>query len=154
MTIELKVPPPLIGLLSAVLMWLLAHWLPEAHFPLPLAVLKALALTSLLLGSLSALLALYAFYRARTTLDPRHPERCRQLVTHGIYAWSRHPMYLSLVFLLCGFGLLLANWLSLLVLPLTATWLTHFQIMPEERILLAKFGYQYENYREDVARWL
>jgi protein-S-isoprenylcysteine O-methyltransferase Ste14 len=37
------------------------------------------------------------FRRARTTVDPVHPEKTARLVTDGIYRWTRNPMYLGFV---------------------------------------------------------
>jgi protein-S-isoprenylcysteine O-methyltransferase Ste14 len=33
-----------------------------------------------------------AFRRARTTVDPRYPERASSLVADGVYRWTRNPM--------------------------------------------------------------
>ena len=41
----------------------------------------------------------------------------RSLQTDGIYAWTRNPMYLGLLFLYSGLALLLGNGWTLLLIP-------------------------------------
>ena len=47
-----------------------------------------------------------------------------------------------------GFGL------GTLLLPAFVAYLTRYQIKPEERALLAKFGSEYSQYMSRVRRWL
>jgi protein-S-isoprenylcysteine O-methyltransferase Ste14 len=67
---------------------------------------------------------------------------------------TRNPMYLGLGLVLLG----LAIWQSALVgYPLVigfCAYLTRFQIIPEERILLARFGTDFSEYVGAVRRWL
>ena len=49
------------------------------------------------LGLVIDVLAIIAFWQAKTTLSPFHPENARALVTGGIYQYSRNPMYLGLL---------------------------------------------------------
>jgi protein-S-isoprenylcysteine O-methyltransferase Ste14 len=37
---------------------------------------------------------------------------------------------------------------------LFVVYINQFQILPEERVLLSKFGEAYEAYRQSVRRWL
>jgi protein-S-isoprenylcysteine O-methyltransferase Ste14 len=63
-------------------------------------------------------------------------------------------MYLGLTAVLVGW----AVWLSvpwLFVGPAALMlFLTRFQIIPEERVMSAKFGRDYDDYRKRVRRWL
>ena len=43
---------------------------------------------------------------------------------------------------------------TVLALPAFVLYLNRFQIVPEERALLAKFGSQYLEYQRTVRRWL
>ena len=78
--------------------------------------------------------------------------RSNTLVTTGVYAWVRNPIY-SAFLLICTGALLLADNLWLLVLP-PAFWifLTVLMRCTEERWLLALYGDAYAGYCRQVNR--
>ena len=63
-------------------------------------------------------------------------------------------MYLALVVTLAGWGLFLQNVAALAVLPVFVVYMTQFQIKPEELVLQARFGPDYDNYMATVRRWI
>ena len=63
-------------------------------------------------------------------------------------------MYVGFVLILVGLGFYLGNLCAALLLPLFMTYMTRYQIAPEERALSAKFGGDYVKYAERVRRWL
>ena len=75
-----------------------------------------------------------------------------QLMTSGIYAWVRHPVYSSFLLLNCGLLLIQANW-WLLTLPFIY-WaaLTILMKRTEERWLENEFGEEYTQYAARVNR--
>ncbi len=98
--------------------------------------------------------ALIQFRRARTTVNPHKPETTTTLVTSGVYAWTRNPMYLGLSILLLGWAIRLGT-----LSPLVGAWLfipliQRVQIRPEERALRMQFGEDYDRYCRRVNRWL
>ena len=105
--LELRVPPPLVMALVAVLMWLAARSLPALDFAVPARI--ALAVTLAAIGLLIARAALVQFWRARTTPNPMKPHESSRLIDAGIYRLSRNPMYLGDLLLLAGWALWLAN---------------------------------------------
>jgi protein-S-isoprenylcysteine O-methyltransferase Ste14 len=133
-------------------MWLAARLLPQLDLDLPLRY--ALAGSVGAVGLIVVLLAVVPFRHSRTTLDPRYPERASTLVTDGIYAVSRNPMYVAMLFGLVAWGLYLDNAAGLAVAPpCFVLYLNRRQIEPEERALAAAFGEDYERYRRRVRRW-
>lgn len=149
--LQLKIPPPMVATLIATAMWLAAHVLSGApSTPFGLTFGGPVALFG---GTISAAGSL-AFWRARTTINPMHPERSSQLVTSGVFRFSRNPMYLGLVITLAGWAIHLPSQLPFLGPLAFALYIHHFQILPEERILLAVFGAEYETYKARVRRWL
>lgn len=75
------------------------------------------------------------------------------LLMRGLYAFSRHPMYLSELILLLGWVIFYG---SLSVLSVFAAWFLFFNYyaMPnEERVLEAHFGEAYREYKNKVPRW-
>ena len=55
---------------------------------------------------------------------------------------------------LAGWALYLSNAGAVLLLPAFLAYLTQFQIKPEERALLAKFGPEFAQYMARVRRWV
>lgn len=150
--LEHRVPPPVVGLVAALAMWLLAP-LPPALPPAP-GMAQALTLLLLAAGVGVDLAGLVAFRRQRTTVNPLRPQNASALVTGGVYRFTRNPMYL-------GIALLLAAW----AVHLWAVWpvlgpiafiryIGRFQIAAEERALHALFGDAWAAYAARVRRWL
>jgi protein-S-isoprenylcysteine O-methyltransferase Ste14 len=132
-------------------MWLVSRAAPSLQFDLPghnwLAVILVTA------GFLIGLLGVATFRRAKTTVDPRRP-RASSLVTWGVYAISRNPMYLGGLIMLLGWALLLSNALAFVFLPAYILYINRFQIAPEERALASLFGATYAAYQVRARRWL
>lgn len=84
--------------------------------------------------------------------DPGHPTT--RLVTTGVFAVSRNPLYLGGFLLLAGIALVIdAPWVLVLLVP-AAVACVHVLIAPEERYLAARFGEAYPAYAHAVCRWL
>lgn len=83
--------------------------------------------------------------------DPGLPTR--ELVTTGVFAISRNPLYLGGVCLLAGIALVFSLlWSFVLLLP--AVVACHYLLIaPEERYLAAEFGSAYAQYTASVRRW-
>jgi protein-S-isoprenylcysteine O-methyltransferase Ste14 len=150
--LELKIPPPLVALFLAVLMWLIPALAGSVAVQLGLRLGVALAL--LCLGLSIAVSGVVAFRRARTTLNPIKASSASALVNSGVYRFTRNPMYLGLLLALFAWAVLLANPLALLVLPVYVWYINRFQIIPEERVLATLFGTEYSAYKGSVRRWL
>lgn len=149
---EMKVPPPLITLAVALLMWVAAPLFSSLDVAFGFRL--AAAVLFLLIGVMMGVAGIAVMSRAKTTIDPRRPEEASALVTSGIYRYTRNPMYLGLLFVLIAWGFYLGNLLSLLLAFALVFWLGRFQIQPEERALSARFGKQFDDYRATVRRWL
>ena len=151
-SLELKVPPPVVGLLIIVLMGLTAATFPEARFDLPGHHLLASGLA--LAGIAIAVSGVGAFRRVGTTMNPMNPATASALVQTGIFRFTRNPMYLGVSIVLVAWGVELANLAAGLLIPVFVLYIGRFQIRPEERALVARFGQAYEDYKAKVRRWL
>ena len=149
--LELKIPPPAVTLIFGWGMWLAARYFPMCHIDIPFGfyVCGLLILT----GIACDVAGYRAFRDKNTTINPLKPDNTSALVTHGIYRYSRNPMYLGWLLFLGAWGLWLSNLLAFAFLPAFVMYLTRFQIIPEERILTDKFGEAYSAYRQRVGRW-
>ena len=150
--LELKVPPLVLVLVLAVAMWFAAMQLPSLAFTLPWR--HGLAVTISGVGILFLLAGGYAFQKAKTTFNPMKPDTASSVVASGIYRVSRNPMYVGFLFALIGWATWLSHPLPFLFLPVFVTYMNRFQISPEERALSAKFGEEYDAYKQGVRRWL
>jgi protein-S-isoprenylcysteine O-methyltransferase Ste14 len=150
--LELKIPPPIVGLVVGVAMWGTSRSLSGFAFAargdlLPGAVLLAA------LGLACAASGAVSFRRARTTISPIKPEAASALVTRGIYARTRNPMYLGMLLVLAGWALYLACAPAALGPLAFFFYITRFQIIPEERVLTGLFGGAFVDYCRQVRRW-
>jgi protein-S-isoprenylcysteine O-methyltransferase Ste14 len=73
--------------------------------------------------------------------------------TGGIYRFSRHPMYLSMIFVYMGVSIAAASWLFFL-LTIVTYFLQRYQMIQEERYCCAKFGRSYSDYVVRTPRWI
>jgi protein-S-isoprenylcysteine O-methyltransferase Ste14 len=151
-SLNLKIPPPAIMVLCGAFAWLLARSAPGFTFILPARITIAVILA--LAGISLALSGVLAFRKVQTTLNPHTPEKSSSIVQSGPYAFTRNPMYLGLVLVLLGFCTYLANPLSLLAVVVFVAYTMRFQIIPEEQVLLERFGEYYEQYVQSVRRWI
>lgn len=151
-SLKLKVPPPVVALVIAALMWIASRAVQPITASTSVRVTLALVVggTGLVLG----IAAMRTFSQAGTTVNPMKPQATTVLVTHGVYRFSRNPMYVSLLLYLVGFALFLANWASPVGLVLFIIYMNRFQIAPEERVLEKRFGEEFDAYRRRVRRWL
>jgi protein-S-isoprenylcysteine O-methyltransferase Ste14 len=147
-----RVPPPLVALAIACLMWLAAQWLPATS--LPRGVTYAAAAVFFVTGLFFSIRGVRAFRRAGTTVNPVRIETASSLVMDGIYRITRNPMYVGVTLVLCACAFFLDSAWTLIGPATFVVYVTRFQIMPEERILAAKFGDSYRDYCRRVRRWL
>ena len=152
MTLELRVPPPVVTALCALLVWFIGEAVPAADFHLPAGRWIALGLAAL--GVVTGVAAALQFRVAKTTIHPLRPEESSALVVGGLFRFTRNPMYLGMLLVLVAWALCVANAAALVVLPLYVAYLNRFQIAPEERALQARFGAAFEDYRRAVRRWI
>ena len=76
-------------------------------------------------------------------------------VTRGIYRYSRHPMYVTMVLLLLGVSNISASWVFLLFTIISGVGFTRpFFVKVEEAQCLGHYGAAYREYMNRTPRWL
>lgn len=151
-TLELKIPPPVVALLLMSAMWGVTRVLPVLDVPDPVRV--AAAVTLVLTGACFDLAAVIAFVRQHTTVNPMKPEKTSALVSSGVYRVTRNPMYVGLLCFLVAWAVYLSSAWALLGPVAFVLYINRFQIVPEENVLLIKYGASYSAYKSRVRRWL
>jgi protein-S-isoprenylcysteine O-methyltransferase Ste14 len=150
--LEHRIPPPIVLIVFGAVMWVLSRFdFPVALEPLPRI---PVALGWVVTGVAFAVAGAREFRRASTTINPVQPDLATSLVTSGIFRYTRNPMYVGLTAILFGWAVFLAAPWTIFAPIFFALYITRFQIIPEERILAAKFGADYEAYLNKVRRWL
>ena len=157
-------PPPLIYLGFLLLGWGLAQlgatpraietdfgWL-AAGFGLELKVRQGVALTLIVGGLLLDGMAAGLFRRRGTAVEPWKPSTV--LINEGPYRFSRNPIYVGFTITYAGLAIAMNSWVALLLLFPCLVVVDRFVIRREERYLAAKFGADYDAYRQKVRRWL
>jgi protein-S-isoprenylcysteine O-methyltransferase Ste14 len=150
-SMELKITPPTMTMITVLVMLIFSLLWPSS-WPLWLRLLPALVFT--LSGLALTVLAWLPYHRTGTTWRPDAPEEVRNLLTEGVYQYSRNPMYLGLVVILLGWGCWLGSLAAFLPLPFFVYFLTRLQIIPEERALERHFNEGFRRYSARVRRWL
>lgn len=75
------------------------------------------------------------------------------LVTEGLYAHSRNPMYVGNLFILIGVALVSNSWGCVAIAVPLFCFVYACIVSAEERYLLEKFGEGYRSYMCTVPRW-
>ncbi|SHF07148.1 isoprenylcysteine carboxylmethyltransferase family protein [Vibrio gazogenes] len=150
--LALKVPPVFVFVIALILIHLGNWWLPGNSVELPFR--WGVVIGCIMLSGWLGLSALFTFYRVKTTVNPVNPELAATVVKHGVFRFSRNPMYLGLVLILIADVYWLGSFIGLICIIGFVMYMTYFQIMPEERILEARFGESYQAYQRRVRRWL
>lgn len=151
-TLELKVPPVLQVIIIAAAMYGVSKLFPELTFTLTGS--QWLASMFVIIGLIIIMMGVLEFKKAQTTVNPHTPEKSASLVISGIYKLTRNPMYLGMLFILLGWAFYLSNAVSFILLPVFIIYISRFQIKPEERFIMHKFGDEYRAYMNTVRRWL
>jgi len=142
--------PPVWLVIGVVVIFALDEFLPGPRFAGAVAQLTGGAL--LVAGLALLVVAGGLFTRADTGLIPFRDTRA--LVTHGLYRYSRNPMYVAMALVLLGVAVTVGASLALLVPAAFLVIIDRRFIRAEERQLEALFGDEYRAYCQRVRRWL
>lgn len=123
-----------------------------------MAPLAALGGAGVALGALLAFGGLALMVRAQLEMgaswrigvdEHNHPG----LVTHGLYRWTRNPIYLAMFLALAGLVLMLPTWIAMLAL-VGAIVTVRQQVREEEAHLLRVYGDEFRDYMARVGRFV
>ena len=104
---------------------------------------------------LAALLLIVSGYLAKKGLAIVFGEKGEKpaVIRKGMFGVVRHPIYLGEILFFLGF-LMLSLSLAAAAVWVVAIAFLHFIAKYEEKLLLARFGDDYENYLREVPMWL
>ncbi len=132
---------------------LLPLYLARSRFPPPPGVTFAIGLAMLALGGALYLRCVWDFATfGRGT--PAPIDAPKKLVIRGLYRYTRNPMYVAVLTVILGWGILLQAPILFLYALFAGAAFHSFVVFYEEPTLRRQFGDEYEVYRVRVNRWL
>ncbi len=140
--------PPTWLAVFLILAWAQSRFLPILPVP---HWLRLIGLALIVAGAMLLVASAVAFRAQKTTILPR--EVPRAMITTGLYARSRNPIYLGDALMLTGAAL---AWdaASLILVPVFMAVISLRFILGEEAGLRATFGAEFDAYATRVRRWL
>tara|TARA_B100001778_G_scaffold56499_1_gene43480 strand:+ start:2185 stop:2862 length:678 start_codon:yes stop_codon:yes gene_type:complete len=111
------------------------------------------------MGLLLIIFALIIFYFSlnefnKKNEDPIPTSPSNLIIDYGIYSLTRNPMYLALLIMQIGIGMILSVIHIIIFTLMTYFILKYYVIFPEEEYLENKFGDEYIKYKNSVKRWI
>ena len=144
-TVETLMGIATVGIIPAQLLSIAFGW---SHLP------ANARFTGFCVGMLGDLIFLISVLCMKDSWRAGIPEEDRtELVTEGIYSFSRNPAFLGFDLQYIGVLLMFCNLLTA-AFTVFAVSMLHLQILQEERYLTATFGAEYLKYRHQVLRYL
>ena len=132
--------------------WAQVAWLP-GPVPMPVPGWAATAGAVVALSGFALILAAgWQMWRARTTIIPRRDPVA--LVTGGVFAISRNPIYLGDALILGGLCLRWGALSGVVLVPAFMVLISRRFIAGEEARLKAAFGRAYDGWSSRTRRWL
>jgi protein-S-isoprenylcysteine O-methyltransferase Ste14 len=137
-----------VGMFFVPIIYAASNWLDFANYTLPS--------WAGWLGVLILAAAIFVFWRAHADLglnwSPSLEIREKhELITRGIYSVIRHPMYASQWLWVIAQPLLLQNWIAGFLNLLVFIPFYFLRVKAEEKLMLEKFGNQYQDYMQKVG---
>jgi protein-S-isoprenylcysteine O-methyltransferase Ste14 len=150
------VRPPFLFLGALVLGFALDHLL---RLPFPVArigwahwISAINAGVAMVMGTVVFAAGIRNFSCAATPVQGTRPTQA--LVTTGVHGWSRNPIYIGMLLVYVGIGVVVRSpWILIVAVPLAIT-LHYGVIVREEAYLERRFGDAYREYKARVGRWL
>jgi len=147
-----RFPPPLVALIALALGVAIHLWVLPLR--IPLEGVSRYGLAALLLGmGVFLMVGAFGLFR-RTGQDPKPWLSTPEIISTGVYRFTRNPMYVSMGLLQAGIGLALANGWVVILVPVAWVVIYLIAIRYEEAYLEEKFGSLYTDYKASVRRWL
>ena len=145
-----KIPPPIVTLICG-----LAIYFSKTFFNKFFSYNNnTISLFLLILGFTVFTLAVKAFNRQKTTVNPLEPRQASALVSSGIFKYSRNPMYLGMLIVLLSISFKFNLAGGIVISLFFYLFITRFQIFPEEEAMNELFGDEFTEYSNRTRRWI
>ena len=146
----LKIPPPIIALFLVISNFFSSKRIDLIQLPNQTLI----SILILFIGIFILIIPVYKFVKSKTTIDPIKFKKVNNLVTSGIYKYSRNPMYLGLLMVIISTSIFYLTIFSITTPFIFYFWINRFQIKREEIFLTKKFGQKYISYKSKTRKWI
>jgi protein-S-isoprenylcysteine O-methyltransferase Ste14 len=147
-----RLPPPLVYLAALVIGGVLHELVLPWRVALPLGLRIGLALAAFA-GGLALGMGALGLFR-RTGQNPKPWESTPEILSSGVYRFTRNPMYVGMALFQTAIGIAWANGWILALVPVSLVVVHFTAVLHEEAYLERKFGETYLTYKRSVRRWI
>jgi protein-S-isoprenylcysteine O-methyltransferase Ste14 len=145
-------PPPLVYLAGIIAGALLDAFVME--FPMGLSrMTRSLAGAAAGIFGVGLVLAAFGLFR-RTGQDPKPWKPTPEIISTGIYRFTRNPMYVGMGLIQAAVGIGIGSGWIVLLAPAALAVVYFTAVRHEEAYLERKFGDKYTRYKSSVRRWI
>ena len=150
---NVRIPPPLIGVVGIAIAVILNRLIYPLRLDMSNEIVQYAIGGVLIVDGVFLMFSSIKHFK-RTNQDPEPWKPTPEIITDGVYRFTRNPIYLGFGLIIAGLGILLNNlWMVIMVLPV---WIAihKLAVIPEEKYLEEKFGEEYLEYKKKVRRWI
>ena len=149
---SVRIPPPVVYLAAVLAGGVVDRYLFAVPLDLPGGVrFGATAVATVIgIGVMATAIGLFK----RTGQDPKPWESTPEIISTGVYRFTRNPMYVGMALLQAGIGLALASAWIIALVPVVLAVVYATAVRHEEAYLEEKFGAAYLSYKRSVRRWI
>lgn len=141
------------GLVTGLIPWLLLRGTNTPFVPETWSGLHLIGLFVATAGLTVLMICIWRFpFEGKGTISPLDPTK--NLVTHGLYRYSRNPMYVGAILLLIGEAIFYMSWVLVVYAGIVFLAFHFFILLHEEPRLKRAFPDEYDEYRKKVGRWI
>ena len=145
-----RVLPPTY-LFVAIIVMVAFHFLFKSTVVIPFPW-SMFGIILLVVGFYIAIVADAQFKKIGTTIKPF--EESSELVTDGMFRFSRHPMYLGFALALLGIAVIMGSITPFIVVIIFTILMEVIFIRIEESMVAEKFGDEWIEYKKSTRKWL
>jgi protein-S-isoprenylcysteine O-methyltransferase Ste14 len=143
---EIDLPPFWLALFAG------AGWVLARLLPMPFVQGRPIGAVLIVMGLVLMGVAALQMVLRHTTFIPRRDPTA--LVTGGVFALSRNPIYLADALILAGLLLWWDGIAALWLVPAFMVFISRRYILGEEARIAARFGKEWRDYAAQTRRWL
>lgn len=149
-----SVPWPPIILVCTIAIGFIVDFFVPLSFPRHVIgeFLHGLGFLTIVLALLIDVAAMTKMHKHKTAILPH--KGASKLLTDGVFAFSRNPIYLANMMLIFGLGLAFGNWWLCVLMVIAGFATQKLAIEREEKHLDTKFGRTFRSYKKKVNRWI